>query len=108
MQPENVGDMNVERLVGASYKPEVPDPDFVQSLHAKMQAAAQTLAASRAPARPDPDQLQRLRRRLGWAMAAAAAVAVVALALHAANRPERAAPKDSFVDRDEPVRLPAD
>src|SRR5262249_48340367 len=108
MQPHDVGDMNVERLVGASYKPEVPDRDFVQGLHARMQAEAKTLAAARAPARPDPDQLQRLRRRLGWAMAAAAVVAGVTLVLHAANRPERAAPKDRFADRDEPVPLPAD
>src|SRR5438093_6940276 len=107
MQPHDVGDMNVERLVGASYKPELPDPDFVKGLHAQMQTAAQTLAASRAPARPDPERLQRLRRRLGWAMAAAAAVAGVALVLHAANRPERPA-ANRLVEKAERLKLPAD
>src|SRR5437899_1760459 len=107
MQPHDIGDSNVERLVGASYKPEPPDPAFVNSLHAQMQAAAKALAAPRAPARPDADYLQRLRRRLGWTMAAAAAVAGVALVLHASNRPERDARNRPVADPEERFEFPA-
>jgi ferric-dicitrate binding protein FerR (iron transport regulator)/predicted Zn-dependent protease len=90
MQPHDIGDLNVERLVGASYKPEQPDPQFVAQLHARLQAAAR----SRAPAQqPDQEHLRKIRRRLGWAMALAACVAGVALLLRAADRPE-AAKKD--------------
>jgi ferric-dicitrate binding protein FerR (iron transport regulator) len=105
MQPDHpVGDMNVERLLGASYKPEQPDAAFVQTVQARMRAAAQTLAA-RAPAPAVPDHVQRLRRRLGWAMAVAATVAAVALLWHAADRPERDAGKQ-IADEDESFKLP--
>src|SRR5207247_10676282 len=51
--------------------------------------------------------LLRLRRRLGWTMAAAAAVAGVALVLHAANRPERGARNHSGADPEERFEFPA-
>jgi ferric-dicitrate binding protein FerR (iron transport regulator)/tetratricopeptide (TPR) repeat protein len=88
MQPHDIGDQNVERLVGASYKPELPDPAFVERLRDRLQAAAQSMAP--APSAAEAQRLLKLRRRLGWSMAAAAAVAGVALALHALDRPEPA------------------
>jgi ferric-dicitrate binding protein FerR (iron transport regulator) len=87
MQPHDIGDKNVERLVGASYKPELPEPGFVQQLHARMQAAAQQMAKA-TPQSSEAARLLKLRRRLGWSMAAAAAVAGVALVLYALDRPE--------------------
>ena len=83
MQPHDIGDQNVERLVGASYKPESPDLAFVQRLQTRLQAAARSMA----PLTSEAQRLLKLRRRLGWSMAAAAAVAGVALLLHALDRP---------------------
>ena len=45
MTSPNIGDSNVERLIGAAYKPELPDPAFVQTVSARMQAAAQAMTA---------------------------------------------------------------
>src|SRR5262249_2385406 len=91
MQPHHIGDVNVERLLGASYKPEAPDAACVEGLRARVEATARALA-DRAPApRPEEEHLRKVRRRLGWAMALAAAVAGVALLVRAADRPEAAA-----------------
>jgi ferric-dicitrate binding protein FerR (iron transport regulator) len=91
MQPHDIGDQNVERLVGAAYKPEQPDPAFVNQLHARLQAAARAMVPARVAPRPAPEaeRLDRLRRRLGWAMAAAAAVVGVGLLVYALERPAR-------------------
>jgi ferric-dicitrate binding protein FerR (iron transport regulator)/tetratricopeptide (TPR) repeat protein len=89
MTSHDIGDSNVERLIGAAYKPELPDPKFVQTVSARMQAAAQAMTA-RAPApTPREEQLRTTRRRLGWAMATAAAAAGIVLALHALDRPTK-------------------
>jgi hypothetical protein len=77
-----VGDLNVERLVGASYKPDLPDPEFVTRVHEQMQMAAASLACG-AEAR----QLARLRRRLGFAMTIGLGLAASVLFAIAANRP---------------------
>ncbi|HYV34408.1 MAG TPA: VIT domain-containing protein [Gemmataceae bacterium] len=84
---QNIGDQNIERLISASYNPELPDPAFVARVEARLQAAA-----SRAPAPMPPaeiERLRRLRRRLGWGMAFAACGAAVVLILHALARPPR-------------------
>ena len=72
----DVGDRNVERLLGAAYKPEDVDPEFARTLTGKLCAAARTLAATRTPT--DDERRRILRRRLGWAMGLAASVAAVA------------------------------
>jgi len=88
MELHDIGNSNVERLVGTSYKPELPDPEFVKGVTARMQAAALAMAAQ-APG-PQEEHLYKVRRRLGWAMAVAACAASVALILHAVDRPPTA------------------
>src|SRR6185369_7873097 len=53
-----------------------------------LHATAQSMALN-TPARPatDDQRLNSLRWRLGWAMACAASAAIVALILHAVDRP---------------------
>src|SRR5712692_9928695 len=87
----DVGDRNVERLLGAAYKPEDVDADFARSLTGKLCAAARALAAD------DPRRV--LRRRLGWTMGLAASVAVVALVFYAAER-RASLPHNSAAHRD--------
>jgi hypothetical protein len=95
-----VGDVNVERLVGASYKPDLPDAEFVARVHQQMQMAAGSVARG-AEAR----QLERLRRRLGFAMTIGLGLAACILFALAANRPapvaQDAAKKQPVVDDSE-------
>ncbi len=83
-QPSQLGDQNVERLLGHAYRPEVPDAAFAQRVTERLCVLAQELAQTRAQAAgPQPAQLDRLRWRLGLAMSAAAALAGIALSWHA-------------------------
>jgi ferric-dicitrate binding protein FerR (iron transport regulator)/tetratricopeptide (TPR) repeat protein len=87
----DVGELNVERLLGAAYQPENPDPCFARELTERLCAAARPPAARAAVKAPAEDErLRTVRRRLTWAMAAAACVATVALVLYA--RQDRGAP----------------
>lgn len=102
MFPSNdVGDRNLENLLAQAYRPEAPEPGFLRETEDKLLAAARTQAARRAlekyPA-PPPADLQRLRRRLGWAMALAASVAVAFL-VHYAGRPS---PRPALLPLPEP------
>src|SRR5438045_1697823 len=93
----NVGEQNVERLLGAAYRPEDPDPEFARRLTARLCAAAAAPANGRAAPAAGPDEDRRLRaarRRLGWAMGLAASVAAVALLWYAFQRRAEMAPRD--------------
>ncbi len=82
----DVGAENVGRLLEASYRPEDPDPEFARALTARLCAAARgATAPSSAPA-PSSERWHGVRRRLGWAMALAASVAVAALIVYASHR----------------------
>jgi ferric-dicitrate binding protein FerR (iron transport regulator) len=84
MQPHDplhpdVADHNVERLIEASYKPEVPDPAFVRQLEDLLCATAQANTPSKVPAKVlpiRPSAPGTSRRRLGWSLALAASIAV--------------------------------
>jgi tetratricopeptide (TPR) repeat protein len=94
-----VGAANIERLLSQAYHPEAADADFVQQVEAQLGAAARDLARSKArtdgasPAAvagtisPTGSEARQLRQRLVWAMGAAAAVAGIALFLHAVQKP---------------------
>jgi tetratricopeptide (TPR) repeat protein len=100
MQPHenDIGNGNVERLLGSAYKPEGPDLEFVRNVTARVHATAQELSA-RASGPPEEEHLRKVRRRLGWAMVAAATAAGVLLVLHALDRPTRVPmPKNSDED----------
>src|SRR5262245_27246848 len=95
MTQHDIADQNVERLLGVAYKPEPIDPAFLVETEEKLLAAGQHAAATEAPTQADSAKLLRIRRRLSWAMAAAAAVAVCAIGWYV-SRP--AAPR-----RDSPI-----
>src|SRR5262245_46557793 len=100
----DVGEHNVERLLGAAYRPEDPDPQFARQLTARLCAAARAGRPAEAP-RPDDERWRPVRRRLGWAMALAASVAVVALVLYAAQRRAESPPDTSaYYDDASPVK----
>ena len=100
MNPHDVADLNIERLLSKAYSPETADPDFVRRLEERLLATASTAAQARtslplnngansgrlrsrlAGAEHDPRQLGRVRFRLSLAMGVAAAAAVVALVFH--------------------------
>jgi ferric-dicitrate binding protein FerR (iron transport regulator)/tetratricopeptide (TPR) repeat protein len=106
----DTGDRNVERLLATAYQPEAPDADFVKSLEAQLCVTARDLAARAAHAGPAPAEdvrLRAVRRRLGWAMGLAAAMAVVALGLHAANRRPADAPPLTADNRGSAQSAPA-
>src|SRR5688500_5431968 len=77
-RPE-VGDQNVERLLQQAYRPETPDPEFVERVRRRLQAAAGEMPAARAAvvARVLPIP----RRVLAWGLVAAAAVVLAVLLL---------------------------
>ncbi len=79
MTPQDIADRNVERLLEVAYKPEPVDPAFVRETEEKLLAAARLQAERLQPVPADTAKLARVRRRLSWAMAAAAAVIVVLL-----------------------------
>src|SRR5438876_4749076 len=89
----DVSEQNVERLL-AAYKPEAPDPAYIERVTEGLLAAAAKHAEVRAP-----ERLLRLRRRFGWAFAVAAAVTGVALVLHALNQPPGARQPEAVQDR---------
>lgn len=77
-----IGDRNLERLLQVSYQPENPDPQFVAELQARLRATARVQSGE--------FRLRRVRTRMGWAMAAAAAVAAIGLYIYAKRPfPER-------------------
>src|SRR5882762_10365024 len=83
-----VGDQNVERLLGEVYRPEVPDAEFARRLTANLCATAQELAQSRTRvAAPAEVRLRRTRRSLACLMGAAATLAACALLTHALQKP---------------------
>src|SRR4051812_26473888 len=82
MHDHDIGDVNVERLLGTAYNPEAVDPAFVKQIEEEMCAAA--LAGCQAQILPKEEPGQRIiRRRLGWAMALAASVAACFLVYYA-------------------------
>ena len=69
---EGVADRNVERLLAEAYRPEIPDPDFVERTTAAMQA---TIAAT--PTEPRPPRPSSLSWRIvRWTVAATLLVSV--------------------------------
>lgn len=79
MRDQDIGDLNVERLLGSAYKPEPVDAAFAAEVTGAMCAAARASASS-----TDEDaKLLVLRKRLGWAMGLAASVAACFLAYYA-------------------------
>src|SRR5262245_30127601 len=89
----DIGAQNVERLLGTAYRPEEPDPEFVQLLNARLCAAARSRMPSRngTAAHPpatalDEGRLRLVRRRLAWGMGLAAAVAISALIWYGLQR----------------------
>lgn len=81
MSHHDIADQNVERLLVSAYKPEPIDPAFVLETEEKLLNAARTESSPRASLRGmEPDaKLLRIRRRLTWAMVAAAAVSAILL-----------------------------
>ncbi len=115
MNHSDVGEHNLERLLGTAYKPESADPVFAQTVEEYLCAVAQDLAAGRAqppspakPSLPDEIRLRRLRRRLGWAMGLAASVFLVFLFSYGKNRPSPPEPGDSQArpEKPQPPALP--
>lgn len=97
LQLHDIGDKNVERLLAEAYRPVGIDPGFVQETQDKLLAAAQELACARqqvvslTPARPARDYTT-VRRRLGWAMGLAAALACVYLVNRASQHQAKTLP----------------
>ncbi len=72
--PEQIGDQNVERLLGKAYRPEVPEPEFVRRVEGLLLSAA----CERASRRETPDLRETIasrpafrRVRLFWSAVAA-------------------------------------
>jgi tetratricopeptide (TPR) repeat protein len=125
-----VSDVNIERLLSKAYQPEAAAAGFVRQVEAQLGAAAR--ARSQAKARADGPlpvavagtippaevDLRHRRQRLIWAMGSAAAVAGLALFLHAVHKPvlhpnvspssERTTPTLARVPEDPDVGMPPD
>ncbi len=91
----DVAERNMERLLGKAYKPEAPDPDFVRGVRERMRLAAR----QRSQAAPAPR-----RRRILWAVAAAA---LVGLALFLSRFMPSPPPNGNAVAVTPPETLPA-
>jgi ferric-dicitrate binding protein FerR (iron transport regulator)/tetratricopeptide (TPR) repeat protein len=104
----DIGDRNVERLLGHVYKPEMPDPGYVQRVEEQLCAAARELAQSRVlatdPLRPGPGSRSGKRHRLAWALPAVAAAAILSLSVQFLPRKTHR-PQDSSPDATQ-ARLP--
>ncbi|MBM4069723.1 MAG: hypothetical protein FJ271_12345 [Planctomycetes bacterium] len=100
MQNCDIAEQNIERLLSSAYQPETVDAAFAQRLEDAMCRQAQDLAMARSV--PDHVKYRTLRRRLGWAMAAAACVALCALVLYARRGPVHR-PVDDDVAGDQAV-----
>src|SRR5262245_2142238 len=83
MTQHDIADRNIERLLGVAYKPEPIDPAFLLETEEKLLAAARDERRTQQASPDDAAKLLRIRRRLGWAMAAAAAVLGVLLVQYA-------------------------
>src|SRR5262245_34770486 len=88
MFQHDIADRNVERLLGVAYKPEPIDPAFLLETQEKLLAAARDERRTQQASPADTAKLLRIRRRMGWAMAAAAAVAGYLLASYAHWTPQ--------------------
>src|SRR5437867_4585248 len=88
MTHHDIADRNVERLLGVAYKPEPIDPAFLLETEEKLLAAARDERRSQQTSPADTAKLLRIRRRMGWAMAAAAAVAAYLLGCYVHWTPE--------------------
>lgn len=85
MTPD-IADRNVERLLETAYRPEPIDPAFVAEIEEKLLAAAKG-RVQQLPVLPGSNPRYRVvRRRLGWALSAVAAAALVGLVLYARER----------------------
>src|SRR5262245_39077409 len=88
--PPDVADRNVERLLDKAYKPEMPDPEFIQQTHARLQAVAEDAPRGRAVAgSTGPSCPRTVARRLACVLAAAAIFAPLAVGLHLAGQREK-------------------
>src|SRR5688572_22228778 len=87
MNIHDIADHNIERLLGHAYKPEPIDPAFLLETEEKLLTAARTAAHAPQPVPADP-KILRLRRRMSWAMVAAAAVVGFMLVRYAQWTPE--------------------
>ncbi len=98
--PPDIVELNLERLLGKAYKPEAPDPEFVQRVRDRLAAAAR----ERAPSLPMPRRWPSPSRRALGMLALAAALAGLAFLLHAltAPPPRESAPERPFVKQDQP------
>jgi len=121
MNHRDIVEHNLERLLGAAYKPEAPDPAFVKTLEAKMLLTAKEHAERRPihtaelhPVRKgvETQRLRSLRRGLAWGMAAAASVAICGLVFYGLRpRADRPGPftgqhRDSIDIKGQPVKAP--
>jgi ferric-dicitrate binding protein FerR (iron transport regulator)/tetratricopeptide (TPR) repeat protein len=102
----DVADLNVERLVSQTYQPEAPAPDLLTRVERRMIDAAHEQAAVTLPV-PEDDRLDRVRRRLGAVMGIAAAVAGVAIVMHALKMRDHGKPPADMVKNESTFDLAA-
>jgi ferric-dicitrate binding protein FerR (iron transport regulator) len=103
----DIAEKNIERLLGAAYKPETPDAAFAQTVTEYLCSVGKELAEKKpGQAQSDAHRYRALRRRLGWGMAAAACVAICALVIYARNKPGKRLEPDSLAASrsEKPVR----
>jgi hypothetical protein len=84
-EPTDVGEKNMEGLLGKAYRPETPDPEFVRRVQEQMAIAARDRAPRTLP-RPGA------RRRLLWVLAAAASLAGLTFLLYRISQPPAGGP----------------
>ena len=90
MTENDIAEQNIERLLGAAYRPETPDPVFAQAVTEYLCSVGKELAEKQpGKSGSDAHRYRALRRRLGWGMAAAACVAICGLVIYARNRPDK-------------------
>ncbi len=88
----DIAEQNLHGLLSKAYKPEQPDAEFAQRLQEHLCIVAKEAAQTRSLRVYQPSatgvagkdaRLRSVRHRLGWLMAAAAAVVAVVLFIHA-------------------------
>lgn len=94
MDPQMIGDENVERLLASAYAPESVPPEFAARLAATLSAAAKEQAARRASSKPAPRPWPR--RKLFWAAVAAGSLAATLLLGYAITRHYSDEPKNEI------------
>ncbi|HEV3204606.1 MAG TPA: VIT domain-containing protein, partial [Gemmataceae bacterium] len=112
----DIGDQNVERLVGQVYKPENPDPEFVRRVEERVLAAAREIAHSRTAGKYSPASARDVAgkvdpnrrpsgttRRLGWVLQMAAALAILIIALQFLPRHDLPSTPQSKIEAEENV-----